>query len=137
MGCYGIGVNRIIAAAIEQNNDKDGIIWPLSISPYEVVVIPINVMEEELKSVSEKVYNSLKGAGVEVLLDDRDERAGMKFKDADLIGIPLRLVIGEKNLKNGKVEAKLRSSREVILLDEKHVVEEVKKYLARLEALKK
>jgi len=129
MGCYGIGVNRIIAASIEQNNDRDGIIWPLSISPYEVVVIPIDALDESLRRSSEKIYASLSGAGVEVIMDDRDERAGIKFKDADLIGIPLRLVVGEKNLKKGKVEAKLRSSREVVLLDEKDAVEEVKKML--------
>jgi len=129
MGCYGIGVNRIMAAAIEQNNDKDGIIWPRSISPYEVVVIPINIMEKGLKAASEKIYKSLQDEGFEVLFDDRDERAGIKFKDADLIGIPLRIVISEKHLKAGKVEAKLRNSKTATLLNQKEVVKQVKKVL--------
>lgn len=129
MGCYGIGVNRIIAAAIEQNNDKDGIIWPRSISPYDAVVIPINVLEKDLKTASEKIYKSLQDEGFEVLLDDRDERAGIKFKDADLIGIPLRLVVSEKHIKNGQVEAKLRNSKTATLLNEKNLPEQVKKLL--------
>jgi len=129
MGCYGIGVNRIMAAAIEQNNDKDGIIWPRSISPYEVVVIPINILEKDLRSASEKIYNSLQDEGFEVLFDDRDERAGIKFKDADLIGIPLRLVVSEKHLKNGQIEAKLRNSKTATLLNEKDLLKEIKTLL--------
>jgi len=131
MGCYGVGVNRIIAAAIEQNNDKDGIIWPFSISPYEIIVLPINALDERLKASSEKIYESLQSAGYEVLLDDRDERAGIKFKDADLIGIPLRIIVGEKNLKQGKIEAKFRNSKKTLLLDEKDIITQVKKVLTK------
>jgi len=131
MGCYGIGINRIIAAVIEQNNDKDGIIWPSSISPYRIVVIPINVLEKEQSSKALEIYKSLEEAGFEVLLDDRDERAGLKFKDADLIGIPLRLVVSGKHLAKGKIEAKLRSSKNPIFLDEKNIVKDVKKTLEK------
>jgi len=132
MGCYGIGVNRIIAASVEQNNDTDGIIWPLSISPYEIVVVPINILDEKLRSASEKVYKRLKSAGFDVLFDDRDERAGIKFKDIDLIGIPLRIVVSDKNLKQGKLEAKLRSSKQTLSISEEGVIEGVKKILDNL-----
>lgn len=108
MGCYGIGVNRIIASICETRYDANGIIWPLSIAPYEVLVIPLNVEDAEVKGLAEKCYSELKAAGVDVLMDDRDQRPGFKFKDADLIGIPLRLVIGGKGLKEGNVEIKWR-----------------------------
>jgi len=129
MGCYGIGVNRIIASCIEQNNDKDGIVWPLSISPYEIVVIPINILDDKLKTVSEKIYKDLTDAGYDVLFDDRDERAGIKFKDIDLIGIPLRIVISEKNLKDGNVEIKFRNTQKTHFISEKEIIKEVKKFL--------
>ncbi|HSQ25031.1 MAG TPA: His/Gly/Thr/Pro-type tRNA ligase C-terminal domain-containing protein, partial [Pyrinomonadaceae bacterium] len=103
MGCYGIGVERIITAAIEQNNDADGIIWPKSISPFDVVVTITNIKDEKLRDAGEKLYADLRHAGLEVLLDDRDERAGVKFKDADLIGIPCRITIGKK-ITDGAVE---------------------------------
>lgn len=109
MGCYGIGVNRIIASACETRHDANGLIWPLSIAPYEVVVIPLNVEDAEVRQLSEKIYGELKSAGVDVLLDDRDARPGFKFKDADLIGFPLRVVIGGKGLKEGNVEIKWRT----------------------------
>ncbi len=109
MGCYGIGVSRIVAAAIEQNNDEWGIQWPLPIAPFEVIVTPANVTHEESKSVAETIYAGLQKSGVEVLFDDRDVRAGFKFKDADLIGIPIRVTIGEKSLAKGVVEIKLRN----------------------------
>ncbi|HBB98431.1 MAG TPA: proline--tRNA ligase [Blastocatellia bacterium] len=96
MGCYGIGVERIITAAIEQNNDSDGIIWPKSITPFDVVVTITNIKNEELRNAGEQLYKDLQHAGLEVLLDDRDERAGVKFKDADLVGIPYRITIGKK-----------------------------------------
>ncbi|HYX28673.1 MAG TPA: His/Gly/Thr/Pro-type tRNA ligase C-terminal domain-containing protein, partial [Pyrinomonadaceae bacterium] len=96
MGSYGIGVERIITAAIEQNNDADGIIWPKSISPFDVIVTITNIKDEKLRAAGEKLYDDLRHAGLEVLLDDRDERAGVKFKDADLIGIPYRITIGKK-----------------------------------------
>src|SRR5256886_14716217 len=95
MGSYGIGVERIITAAIEQNNDADGIIWPKSITPFDVVVTITNIKDERLRDAGDKLYTGLQNAGLEVLLDDRDERAGVKFKDADLIGIPYRITIGK------------------------------------------
>lgn len=109
MGCYGIGVNRIVAALAETSFDENGLIWPLSIAPYEVLVIPLNVTEPETMALAERFYKELAEAGIDVLLDDRDARAGFKFKDADLIGVPLRLVIGGKGLKEGLVEIKWRT----------------------------
>ena len=108
MGCYGIGVTRTVAAAIEQYHDKDGIIWPMTIAPYQVLISPLNVADEMTMKTARELYDELTAAGLEVLLDDRDERAGFKFKDADLVGIPLRLTIGERSLKEGQVELKLR-----------------------------
>ena len=108
MGCYGIGVNRILAAAIEQNHDEKGIKWPAAIAPYAVEIITVNQGEEKVASAAEKIYQELTAAGIEVLFDDRDERAGVKFNDADLIGIPKQIVIGERNLKDGKAEIKDR-----------------------------
>jgi prolyl-tRNA synthetase len=96
MGSYGIGVERILSAAVEQNHDEDGIIWPKSLAPFDVVVTITNMKQDDLREAGEKLYNELKGAGLEVLLDDRDERAGVKFKDADLIGVPYRITIGKK-----------------------------------------
>jgi prolyl-tRNA synthetase len=96
MGSYGIGVERIITAAVEQNHDADGIVWPKSITPFDVVVTITNIKDEKLRDAGETLYQELQGAGLEVLLDDRDERAGVKFKDADLIGIPYRVTIGRK-----------------------------------------
>ncbi|MGZ8450701.1 MAG: proline--tRNA ligase [Candidatus Binatia bacterium] len=108
MGCYGIGISRMVAAAVEQNHDANGIIWPLSIAPFQVLVLPINYKEEKLRDAAEKLYLELQRAGVEVMLDDRDERAGVKFKDADLIGIPLRVTIGAKALDKGCIELRNR-----------------------------
>ena len=112
MGCYGIGVTRCLAAAIEQGNDENGIILPVSIAPYEAVVVPVNAKDEEQMKLAEKIYEDLKAAGIDVLLDDREERAGVKFKDADLIGIPLRIVAGKKS-SEGMVEYKLRKNGEL------------------------
>lgn len=108
MGCYGIGVNRIIAGLAETKNDANGLIWPLSVAPYSVILCPLGVAEEEVTKLTEMLYHQLQAAGVDVLLDDRDQRPGVKFKDADLIGIPLRIVIGGKGLKDGVIEAKWR-----------------------------
>jgi prolyl-tRNA synthetase len=96
MGSYGIGVERILSAAVEQQHDEDGIIWPKSLAPFDVVVTITNMKQDELREAGEKLYHDLQRAGLEVLLDDRDERAGVKFKDADLIGIPYRITIGKK-----------------------------------------
>jgi prolyl-tRNA synthetase len=113
MGCYGIGIGRTVAAAIEQNYDENGIIWPLPIAPYHVIITPVNVNDEPIRRVSEDLYKSLSEKGIEVILDDRDERAGVKFKDADLIGIPLRVTVGHKSLADGRIEIKIRASGEV------------------------
>jgi prolyl-tRNA synthetase len=115
MGSYGIGVERIMAAAIELHHDADGIIWPLSIAPFHATVLTLG-KEPELAQAAEQVIAQLSAAGVEVLYDDRDERAGVKFKDADLLGIPLRLAVGRKGLAEGKVEWKRRGTQEVELV---------------------
>ncbi len=109
MGCYGIGINRIMASAIELYNDENGIIWPISIAPFEVIVTPVNQDDPDVVRVSEEIYGKLQEAGVEVLLDDRDLRGGIKFKDADLIGIPIRVTVGKKSVVEGNVEVRLRS----------------------------
>lgn len=113
MGCYGVGVSRTMAASIEQNNDKDGIIWPVAIAPYHIVVVPVNNKISEQRELAETLYNQLIEAGVEAVLDDRDERAGVKFKDADLIGYPLRVTIGAKTLTENLLECKIRRTGEV------------------------
>ena len=120
MGCYGIGVGRTVAASIEQNNDENGIIWPVPIAPFHVIITPVNINEPRLAEVAGKLYESLADKGVDVLFDDRDERAGVKFNDADLIGIPLRVTVGPKRLAEGKVEVKIRKTGEVkaLSLDE-------------------
>ncbi|MFP4660969.1 MAG: proline--tRNA ligase [Halanaerobiales bacterium] len=107
MGSYGIGITRLVAAAIEQNNDENGIIWPVNIAPYQVIILPLG-NDEAVQNKSKEIYDELVSQGIETLLDDRNERAGVKFNDAELIGIPLRLTVGSRSLKNGVIEAKLR-----------------------------
>ena len=114
MGCYGIGVGRTMAAAIEQNNDEHGIIWPRAIAPYEVVVVAVNAKVPEQLAYAEEVYEELRTAGVDVLLDDRRERAGVKFNDCDLIGYPVRIAIGPKTIENGSIEVKVRKTGELV-----------------------
>jgi prolyl-tRNA synthetase len=114
MGCYGIGVTRIMAAAIEQNHDERGIVWPMPIAPFQVAILPLQMNVPEVVAAAEKLYAELSDAGFEVLLDDREERAGSKFKDADLIGIPFRLAIGARGLQEGIVELKHRRGGEVV-----------------------
>ena len=114
MGCYGIGVSRTLAAAIEQYHDENGIIWPRSIAPFEAVIVPINAKDEALMSTSQTIYTALQNAGVDVLLDDRKDRAGVKFKDADLIGYPLRITVSKNTLENNEVEIQIRKSGEAI-----------------------
>jgi prolyl-tRNA synthetase len=108
MGCYGIGISRLVAAAIEQNHDVNGIIWPFSIAPFHVLLLPINYKDPGLCDVCDRLYGDLRQKGIDVLLDDRDERPGVKFKDADLIGIPLRITIGAKGVEKGCVELRWR-----------------------------
>jgi prolyl-tRNA synthetase len=109
MGCYGIGVTRVVAAAIEQNHDARGIIWPDAIAPFQVVVVPLNAgKSQRVKETSERLYDELLAAGVDVLLDDRDERPGVKFADSELVGIPHRVVVGDRGLEAGKLEYRHR-----------------------------
>ncbi len=112
MGCYGLGIGRTIAAAIEQGHDENGIIWPRPLAPFEVLLITLGPQNEEVAQAAENLYNELLGHNIEVLYDDRKERPGVKFNDADLIGIPVRVVIGQRGLKEGKVEVSLRRDRE-------------------------
>ncbi|KPJ59621.1 MAG: prolyl-tRNA synthetase [Latescibacteria bacterium DG_63] len=114
MGCYGIGITRTVAAVIEQNHDSNGIMWPLSVAPYEIEVLPVNVNDESIRAAGQKLYEELTSMGYEVLLDDRDQRPGFKFKDADLIGLPLRVVVGEKAMAEGKVEIHIRRTGETM-----------------------
>ena len=130
MGCYGIGVNRIIASLIETSNDKDGIIWPLSIAPYQILIVSLNIANKKVKEVSEEVYSKLKKAGYDVLYDDRDISAGIKFKDADLIGIPIQIIVGEKNAKKGIVEIKIRKDRKIVETKTADLESNLKQFLA-------
>ena len=114
MGCYGIGVTRIAAAAIEQNHDKDGIVWPVAIAPFEVALLSLQAGDPQVTEVAERLYAELGKAGLEVLFDDRDERPGVKFKDADLIGLPYRIAVGKKGVAEGVVELKARRGVEVL-----------------------
>lgn len=122
MGCYGIGVTRTMAAAVEQNYDERGIIWPVQIAPYHVIVVPVNNKDPELIQAAESIYQALNAAGLEVVLDDRQERAGVKFKDADLVGYPVRITVGSKGLANGQVELYLRRDGETVLIPLSDVV---------------
>ena len=132
MGCYGIGVGRTMAAAIEQNHDEHGIIWPRAIAPYEVVVVAVNAKAEEQLVYAEEIYEELRAAGVDVLLDDRRERAGVKFNDCDLIGYPVRIAIGPKTIENGTIEVKIRKSGELVNFARDTYLEGVQDMLAAL-----
>lgn len=134
MGCYGIGVTRTVAASIEQNHDADGIIWPVAIAPYEVVIVPANNKSEEVMAAAKKLYDSMEDSRDEVVLDDRNERAGIKFKDADLIGYPVRVTIGKKWQQSGSVEIKIRRSGEVVEVPLEEAKDKVLKILQTLHA---
>jgi prolyl-tRNA synthetase len=125
MGCYGIGVTRTMAATIEQHNDQDGIKWPMAIAPFQVIVVPVNVKDEAVVQTAESLYKELNDLGVEVIIDDRNERPGVKFKDADLVGYPIRVTVGSKTLQEGNVEVKFRRDGRVELIG----VKEAAKYL--------
>jgi len=127
MGCYGIGVSRLIAAIIEVNNDAGGIIWPKEIAPFDVEILPVQTSDENAMNLAKNYYDDLKASGHDVLLDDREESAGRKFNDADLIGIPLRVIIGKRMLANNQVEIKIRRTGEVIIVDKDKVKEEILK----------
>lgn len=122
MGCYGIGINRTLAAVIEQNNDENGIIWPMEIAPYQVIIVPVNVLDEKVMDIAYNMYERLRKSNIEVILDDRNERAGVKFKDADLIGIPIRINIGRK-AQEGLVEFKPRRTHEALTLTVDEAIE--------------
>jgi prolyl-tRNA synthetase len=134
MGCYGIGVGRTAAAAIEQHNDADGIVWPVSIAPFETVVVPVNMKQEGLVREAERISEELSAGGIDVLLDDRDERPGIKFKDADLCGIPLRVTLGEKNFAAGFAEIRDRRTGETERVERSRTVETA---AAAVEAMRK
>ena len=129
MGCYGVGIGRTVAAAIEQNHDKDGIIWPRPLAPFEVLLIAVNPEDEAVRRTAEEIYGQLVEKGVDILFDDRDERPGVKFKDADLIGIPVRVTVGAKSLADGKVELSLRRDREKRLVPPSEAVGKVMEML--------
>ena len=118
MGCYGIGVTRTLASIVEQHHDENGIIWPLSVAPYHISVIPVNIKDEAQMEIANKLYEELRAIGVDALLDDRNERAGVKFKDSELIGVPMRVTVGKK-ITDGEVEFKLRDGEmETIKIEE-------------------
>lgn len=128
MGCYGIGVNRCLAAVIEQNHDDNGIIWPVSVAPYKAVVVPVNVNDSVQANMAEEITKRLEDEGIEVIIDDRDERPGVKFKDWDLIGIPVRITVGKK-AGEGLVEYKLRNEAEFELLEKEEAIKKALEYI--------
>ncbi len=128
MGCYGIGVNRTMAAVVEQNNDERGIIWPKSVAPFQVHLIGIAKSDEEISAV-DKIYETLLDSGIEVLYDDRKASPGFKFADADLIGIPLRVTAGKGFFANGELEFKERSKKDILNIPAGKLIETVKEYL--------
>ena len=133
MGCYGLGVSRTVAAIIEQHNDKDGIAWPLSVAPFSVEILVVSMKSDECIAVADRVYSDLRAAGVDVLLDDRNDSAGVKFKDADLVGMPLRVTVGDRGLKSGVVEARVRKTGDVSEIPVDDAVQGVLSLLETLE----
>lgn len=127
MGCYGIGVNRIIAGAVEQHHDENGIKWPDAIAPYQIHIITVNQSHDESQKIAKQIHEKLEKSGTEVLYDDRDERAGVKFNDADLIGVPTQVIIGEKNLKEGKIEIKNRATGEKKLITQENILSAIQR----------
>ena len=132
MGCYGLGIGRTVAAAIEQNHDPDGIVWPRPLAPFEVLLIALNPQDEEVCAVADRLYDTFREAGLDVLYDDRSERPGVKFKDADLVGVPVRVVVGKKGLADGKLELSLRRDRERRRVAEADVLDAVGELLAEV-----
>lgn len=132
MGCYGIGITRTMAAAVEQGHDEDGIIWPIDIAPFEVVVMAVNQRDSLQTEIAEEIYRELRNGGIDVIYDDRTERPGVKFKDADLIGYPIRLVVGNRAVTDNLLEIKLRSTGEIIYKEKSEVVSYLREVLSRL-----
>jgi prolyl-tRNA synthetase len=130
MGCYGIGVGRTLAAAIEQNNDKDGPIFPIPISPFEVIVLPLQMHEARVRKTAEKIYAELLAHGIDILFDERDERPGVKFNDADLLGIPIQVIVGLRRVQTDEIEIKFRADSKRVHVPVSHaatiVMEKVK-----------
>jgi prolyl-tRNA synthetase len=129
MGCYGIGLGRLLAAIVEQSHDDKGIIWPLSVAPYQVYLCPLSLDKPAVAPTAEKIYQKLQRKGIEVLFDDRDDSPGVKFNDADLLGIPLRLTLSPRTLQNQSIEAKWRTQKETHLLPLENLTTQVKKLL--------
>jgi prolyl-tRNA synthetase len=129
MGCYGIGVSRLISAIIEQNHDSDGIIWPKEVAPYAVIILALDPTDKKIMSQAYKVYKELAEAGIPVLLDDRDERSGVKFKDADLLGIPLQVIIGRTLHKENKIELKLRRTQQRLIKPKSKIIKEIERFI--------
>ncbi|MHB8154580.1 MAG: proline--tRNA ligase [Candidatus Omnitrophota bacterium] len=129
MGCYGIGVSRLVSSIIEQNNDAEGIIWPQEVAPYQILVLPLDVTNSQIMQEAITLHDQLTGLGFQVLLDDRDERAGVKFKDADLLGIPLQVVIGRNSLVEQTIEIKVRSTKQKIIKPRSQAVEEISRLI--------
>ncbi|MEK6766405.1 MAG: proline--tRNA ligase [Planctomycetota bacterium] len=132
MGSYGIGVNRILAATIEKSHDSNGIIWPLPLAPYEVLIVSINIKDETIMNTATRIYDELCEKGIDTLLDDRDQRPGFKFKDADLIGIPIRITVGKRFKETGELEIKLRSKDEVLYAKPENIISEIRKLIDSL-----
>jgi prolyl-tRNA synthetase len=130
MGCYGIGVSRLISAIIEQNNDDQGIIWPKEVTPYQVLVLPLDVTNSQIMQEAIALHDQLTGLGLDVLLDDRDERAGIKFKDADLIGVPISVIIGKKSLEEKNIELKNRKDKSAQLIPKEDLVKTILKLVS-------
>jgi prolyl-tRNA synthetase len=132
MGCYGIGVSRIVAAAIEQGNDERGIVWPLPMAPFQVAIAPIGYRKNaDVKAAAERLHDELEAAGFDVLLDDRDERPGVMFADLELIGVPCRITVGERGLKEGQVEFQARGERAATAVELQSATERLKSALCR------
>jgi prolyl-tRNA synthetase len=132
MGCYGLGVSRTVAAIIEQHSDKDGIVWPLAAAPFAVEILAVNTKSEECRKAADELYEALVSAGVDVLYDDRSDTPGVKFKDADLVGLPLRVTVGDRSLKRGAVEARVRRTGEETDLPRDRACEEIQSILSSL-----
>jgi prolyl-tRNA synthetase len=130
MGCYGIGVSRTVAAIIECNNDKNGIIWPIEVAPFKVLITAVNYDDLKIKEAVDKIYGEMIKENIEVLLDDRNETAGIKFKDGDLIGIPVKVIVGKKFLESGLVEIKSRKDGSVQAIKSEEVAERIKTILS-------
>ncbi|MDP2927788.1 MAG: proline--tRNA ligase [Candidatus Omnitrophota bacterium] len=130
MGCYGIGVSRLISAIIEQNNDTDGIIWPAQVAPFGIIILPLDVTDQKVMQAANSLYQELCAGGLDVLFDDRDERAGVKFKDADLIGVPTSIVIGKKSIEEKNIELRIRKDKSTQLIPRENAVKFITKLLS-------